>query len=80
MSTSNLELEGRIYKGGILYIKIPDTLDADIKKSAMLFYRKQGLHEAKMITGHRHYPIHFVAKAEGNILEIYDMPTILKWH
>lgn len=77
MSTSNLELEGRIYKGGILYIKIPDTLDADIKKSAMLFYRKQGLHEAKMITGHRHYPIHFVAKAEGDILEIYDMPTIL---
>jgi hypothetical protein len=77
MSTSNLELEGRIYKGGILYIKTPDTLDADIKKSAMLFYRKQGLHEAKMITGHRHCPIHFVAKAEGNILEIYDMPTIL---
>lgn len=77
MSTSNLELESRIYKGGILYIKIPDTLDADIKKSAMLFYRKQGLHEAKMSTGHRHYPIHFVAKEDDDVLEIYDMPTIL---
>lgn len=30
-----------------------------------------------MTTGHRHYPIHFVAKEEDDILEIYDMPTIL---
>lgn len=76
-NTPNLELEDRKYKGGTLYIKIPETLDADIKKSAMLFYRKQGLYEAKMTTGHRHYPIHFVAKEEDDILEIYDMPTIL---
>lgn len=76
-STPNLELEGKKYNEGILYIKIPDTLDADIKKSATLFYRKQGLHEAKMTTGHRHYPIHFVAKEDNDVLEIYDMPTIL---
>lgn len=76
-STPNLELEGKKYNGGTLYIKIPDTLDADIKKSATLFYKKQGLHEAKMTTGHRHYPIHFVAKEDNDVLEIYDMPTIL---
>lgn len=76
-NTFNLELEGKKYNRGILYIKIPDTLYADMKKEATLFYRTEGLHEAKMTTDHRHYPIHFVAKEDNDVLEIYDMPTIL---
>lgn len=77
-SIPNIELEGKSYEKCILYIKIPETLDADIKKSAKLFYNKQGLHETEITTGHRNYPIHFEAKGSTNdTLEIYDMPTIL---
>ena len=54
------EIDGKIYTSGKLYIKMPDTLDTDIKKSAMLFYRNQGLNEAQMSTNHRNYPIHIV--------------------
>lgn len=72
-----LEIDGKKYDKGLLYIKMPDTLDTDIKKSAMLFYKRQGLGETKIDTKHRSYPIHFAAKEDNNILEIYDMPTIL---
>lgn len=77
-SIPSIELEGKSYEKCILYIKVPETLDTDIKKSATLFYKKQGLHETEITTGHRNYPIHFEAKDNtNNTLEIYDMPTIL---
>lgn len=77
-SIPSIELEGKSYEKCILYIKMPETLDTDIKKSAKLFYKKQGLHETEITTGHRNYPIHFEAKNNTNdTLEIYDMPTIL---
>ena len=77
-SIPSIELEGKSYENCILYIKMPETLDTDIKKSAKLFYKKQGLHETEITTGHRNYPIHFEAKDNTNdTLEIYDMPTIL---
>lgn len=44
-SRSNIEVEGKSYKKCILYIKIPETLDADIKKSMILFYKKQQKNE-----------------------------------
>ena len=67
----------KVYNKGILYIKMPDSLDTDIKKSAMLFYKKMGLTESKIDTKHRSYPVHFATKEDNDILEIYDMPTIL---
>lgn len=76
-NTPNLNVEGKEYRGGTLYIKIPDNLDSDIKESAMVFYKKEGLSETKIDTKHRNYPVHFVSKGDDNILKIYDMPTIL---
>lgn len=67
----------KVYNKGILYIKMPDSLDTDIKKSAMLFYKKMGLTESKIDTKHRSYPVHFATKEDKDILEIYDMSTIL---
>ena len=37
----NIGLEGKGCKKCTLYIKMPETLDADIKKSAKLFYKKK---------------------------------------
>ena len=76
-NTPNLTVEGKEYHRGMLYIKIPDNLDSDIKDSAMVFYKKEGLSETKIDTKHRNYPVHFVSKGDDNIIKIYDMPTIL---
>lgn len=76
-NTPGIEIDGAKYECGKLIIKIPETLDADIKKSATMFYKKQGLDETSIETKHRNYPIHFEAKANGQEFVIYDMPTIL---
>lgn len=76
-NTPNLNAEGKVYRGGTLYIKLPENLDSDIKDSAMVFYKKEGLSETKIDTKHRNYPVHIVSKADDDILKIYDMPTIL---
>ena len=76
-NTPGLEIDGTQYDKGILKIVMPDSLDADIKKCAMLYYKKLGLKEAKIDTKQRSYPIHFATKDGEDSLEIYDMPTIL---
>lgn len=74
----NIGLEGKGCKKCTLYIKMPETLDADIKKSAKLFYKKENLCEIEIKTAHRNYPIHFEAKYNTDgTLALYDMPTIL---
>ena len=70
-------LHGTKYDKGILKIVMPDSLDTDIKKSAMLYYKKLGLKETKIDTKQRSYPIHFATKDGDDSLEIYDIPTIL---
>ena len=77
MNTPNLKINGQYYEDGIIKIVIPDSLDTDIKDSAMLYYKKHGLQEFTIETEQRNYPIHFTGKNEQNVLEIYDMPTIL---
>ena len=72
-----IEVSGKKYKNGILRIKLPDTLDTDIKKSAKMFYLQQKLNDTEIETKHRNYPIHFVVSEDDNTLEIYDVPTIL---
>lgn len=76
-NTPNLNVEGKVYHGGTLLIKLPENLDSDIKDSAMVFYKKEGLAETKIDTKHRYYPVHFASKANDDNLIIYDMPTIL---
>ncbi len=76
-NTPNLEIDGKTYQSAKLIIKMPETLDADIKKSAMIFYKKMGMNETQIETKHRCYPIHFVTKPDADTLEIFDMPTIL---
>ena len=76
-NTPGLEIDGIKYDKGILKIVMPNSLDADIKKSAMLYYKKLGLKETKIDTKQRSYPIHFATKDGDDSLEIYDMPTIL---
>lgn len=60
-----------------LKIVIPSDLDADIKKRASIYYRKQGLSDSAINSKGRNYPVHFADKVEGDEMVIYDMPTIL---
>lgn len=76
-NTPDLEINGKKYEKGILKIKLPETLDTDINRSASMYYKKQKLEQTTINTKHRNYPIYFVSKEGDNTLEIYDMPTIL---
>lgn len=67
----------KTYSSAKLKIVIPSNLDADIKKRASLYYRKQGLSDSAINAKGRDYPVHFVDKVEDNEMIIYDMPTIL---
>lgn len=72
-----IEIEGKTYTKARLLIKIPETLDADIKDSATVFYKKLGLKDSAITTKHRSYPIHFESKVTEDNLEIFDMPTVI---
>ena len=76
-NTPGLEIDGTQYDKGMLKIIMPDSLDADIKKKAMLYYRRMGLKKTQIETKQRSYPIHFSTKPGNDSLDIYDMPTIL---
>ncbi|MCQ2159483.1 MAG: nucleotide-binding protein [Bacteroidales bacterium] len=73
----NITFDGNEYSKAKLLIKLPDSLDADIKDSATVFYKKHGLKDSTIETRHRHYPIHFESKCGDGTLEIYDMPTVI---
>ena len=76
-NTNNIVVGDKKYEKGKLKIKLPDTLDTDIKKSAKIFYLQKKLNDTEIETKHRNYPIHFVVSEDNNALEIYDVPTIL---
>jgi hypothetical protein len=67
----------KTYSSAKLKIVIPSNLDADIKKRASLYYRKQGLSDSAINAKGRDYPVHFADKVEGDEMVIFDMPTIL---
>lgn len=73
----NFEINGKKYSSAKLKVVIPADLDADLKKRATIFYKRRALEDSTMPTVHRSFPIHVSAKAEGECLEIFDMPTIL---
>lgn len=73
----SIEIDSRIYTSARLNIKLPDSLDSDLKDSAAVFYKTKGLSSSSIEVKHREYPIYFESKGEGESLNIYDMPTIL---
>lgn len=76
-NAKRLEVGGKVYSSAKLKIVIPSDLDADIKSRATVFYRNQGFGENQLQTVHRCFPIHVSTSAEGDVLEIFDMPTTL---
>ena len=67
----------RTYKSAKLKIVIPSDLDADIKKRAMIYYRKHSLSEYSFHSREREHPIHTSEIAQGDEVVIYDLPSIL---
>lgn len=76
-NTPELMINNHKFNKASLKIVMPESLDTDIKRSAMMYYKRHGLEETRIDTKHRNYPIHFASKTEDGILEVYDMPTIL---
>lgn len=72
-----IKLREKEYKESTLFIRIPEKLGSDAKTGATLFYKKHGLYNEEITSGHRSYPVHVAASEENGVLEIYDMPTIL---
>lgn len=72
-----IEIKNVSYRSAKLKIIIPSNLDADLKKRATMFYKKNGLEDSAMETVHRSFPIHVSVSGNGEELVIYDMPTIL---
>lgn len=73
----NIPCGGKSYVSAKLKIVIPANLDADIKKRASIYYRKQGLSDSAINSKGRNYPVHFAEKVKGDEMIIFDMPTIL---
>ena len=73
----NIPCGEKNYASAKLKIVIPANLDADIKKRASIYYRKQGLSDSAINSKGRDYPVHFAEKGKGNEMIIFDMPTIL---
>lgn len=67
----------KTYTEAHLKIKLPDSLDPDVKDSAAIFYEMKCLRTSNIEVKHRNYPIYFESTGDNNALEIYDMPTIL---
>lgn len=70
----------KTYRAAKLKIIIPSNLDSDLKKRATIYYKKNSFELETLETVHRRYPIYISAKdmETTDILEISDMPTILK--
>ncbi|MDB5032651.1 STING domain-containing protein [Mucilaginibacter sp.] len=76
-SKGKVEVNGKIFNQFEFNIVMPGDLDADIKKRAALFFRKNNLHQVPLETHGRSYPIFVTYGDNQDILKIYDMPTTL---
>lgn len=76
-SKGKVEINGKIFNQFEFNIVMPGDLDADIKKRAALFFRKNNLHQVPLETHGRSYPIFVTYGDNDDILKIYDMPTTL---
>lgn len=73
----NIKIGNIVFKEARLKIKLPESLERDIKDSAAFFYKSMGLSQSSIDVRHRPYPIYFEAREDEGYLAIYDMPTIL---
>jgi len=76
-SKGTIEIQGKTYNKFEFNIIMPIDLDADIKKRAALFFRKNNLHQVPLDTAGRSYPVFVTQGSEDDVLKIYDMPTTL---
>ena len=58
-------------------VVIPNDLDADIKKRALIYHRKQSFKELQIPTESRSYPLYVSVEKEGSQALLSDMPTTL---
>jgi hypothetical protein len=58
-------------------VVIPRNLDADIKKRALIYHRKQSYKELQIPTDSRSYPLYVSIEKEGSEVVLSDMPTTL---
>ncbi|MBE6234654.1 MAG: hypothetical protein E7112_00285 [Bacteroidales bacterium] len=58
-------------------VVIPRDLDADIKKRALIYHRKQSYKELQIPTDSRSYPLYVSIEKEGSEVVLSDMPTTL---
>lgn len=73
----NIKICDKVFKEARLKIKLPESLERNLKDSAAFFYKSKGLEQSSIDVRHRPYPIYFEAKEDEGLLAIYDMPTIL---
>ena len=76
-SKGKVEINSKTFNQFEFNIVMPGDLDADIKKRAALFFRKNNLHQVPLETHGRSYPIFVTYGDNDDILKIYDMPTTL---
>ena len=76
-SKGKIEVNGKAFSQFEFNIVMPDDLDADIKKRAALFFRKNNLHQVPLETHGRSYPVFVTYGDDEDVLKIYDMPTTL---
>lgn len=70
-------IEDKQYQCHKFKIIIPKDLDSDIKKRALIYYKKQAFSEIKIPTGNRNYPLYVSVKQDENEVVLSDMPTTL---
>ncbi len=70
-------IDGKEYQCSKFKVIIPKNLDSDIKKRALMYYKKQAFTETKIPTDSRSYPLYVSVKHENNEVVLSDMPTTL---
>lgn len=73
----SITIDDKTYREAYLKIKLPNSLDSDLKDSAAFFYKTKKLNTSSIEVKHRNYPIYFESTDNNSSLVIYDMPTIL---
>lgn len=78
-SLPTIKLNGIEYNDFVFNIIIPNDLDADIKRRAQIYFKKMDIHEVKIDTNGRSFPLYLQLDEEnsGDVAILYDMPTTL---
>lgn len=72
-----IEHNNCIYKNPKFKVIVPKDLDSDIKKKALIYYRKHSYEELQVPAVGRNYPLYVAISNEGGAVILSDMPTTL---